>query len=272
MLLPIGTCHLENLGDRDGVLKAKSEIFDYIKSNGTIILNGDDDKLATISEVKGIKPTFFGVETDRTVKAVSIESLGLEGTKITLSYDDEQFDSVIPVPGFHMVFNAMAATCVGKALGLEFSEIDKGIRNLKSIGGRNNIIKNSGKIIIDDCYNANPMSMKASVGVLCGAIGRKVAILGDMFELGENEIALHREVGEFAANADIDLIICVGALSKYMAEAARVVKNTKSKVMYFETKETLEKELSSLLMDGDNILIKASNGMKFKTIVETLSK
>lgn len=268
----IGTCHLENLGNRDGVLKAKSEIFDYIQDDGIIVLNGDDDKLATISEVKGIRPIFFGIDTDRIVKAVKVESLGIEGTSITLSYKCEQFDSVIPVPGFHMVFNAMAATCVGKALGLELSEIDKGIRSLKSIGGRNNIIKNKGMIIIDDCYNANPMSMRASLNVLCEAIGRKVAILGDMFELGKNEIALHREVGEFAANANIDVIICVGELSKYMAEAAKNVANTKSKVMYFEVKENLEIQLPSLLIKGDNILIKASNGMKFKTIVETLSK
>lgn len=267
----IGTCHLENLGDRDGVLKAKSEIFDYIKDNGKIILNGDDDKLATIKEIKGIGPVFFGVETDRQAKALAVESLGLEGTKVEISYGEDDFETVIPVPGFHMVYNALAATCIGKALGLTFEEIDAGIRSLKAIGGRNNIIKNNGMIIIDDCYNANPMSMKASIGVLSQAIGRKVAILGDMFELGENEVALHREVGECAALAGTDLIICVGALSKNMAEAANEASDKKCKVMYFETKEELEEKLFSLLEKGDNILIKASNGMKFKTLVEKLS-
>lgn len=272
----IGTCHLENLGDRDGVLRAKSEIFDYIQNNGTIVLNGDDDKLATISEIKGITPVFFGVETDRNAKALKVDSLGLEGTKVVIEYENDTFETVIPVPGFHMVFNAMAATCVGRRLGLTYDEIDEGIRSLKAIGGRNNIIKNNDMIIIDDCYNANPMSMKASLSVLKQAIGRKVAILGDMFELGENEIVLHREVGEYAANAGIDLLICVGSLSNNMAAAAKecMEKNPsiECKVLYYEKKEELEEALPTLLVKGDNILIKASNGMKFRTLVEMLTK
>lgn len=267
----IGTCHLENLGDRDGVLKAKSEIFDYIRENGKIILNGDDDKLSGIADVKGIKPVFFGIDTDRKAKALKIEGIGLEGTKVEISYEDSVFETVIPIPGFHMVLNALAATCIGRELGLSFEEIDRGIRNLKAVGGRNNIIKNNGMIIIDDCYNANPMSMKASINVLKEAIGRKVAILGDMFELGANEIELHREVGAYAAFNEIDVIICVGKLSKNMAEAAEKENKGNVNVLYFETKEALENELSVILKKGDNILIKASNGMKFKTLVEKLS-
>lgn len=266
----IGTCHLENLGDRDGVLKAKSEIFDYIKENGTIVLNGDDAKLSEISEVKGIKPIFFGIDTDRKAKALNIKSLGLEGTKVTISYDGSVFETVIPIPGFHMVLNALAATCIGSELGLSFDEIDRGIRNLKAVDGRNNIIKNKGMIIIDDCYNANPMSMKASINVLKDAIGRKVAILGDMFELGADQMSLHREVGIFAVSSGIDILICVGKLSKYMAKAARDENQENVQVLYFETKDELEKSLMSILRTGDNILIKASNGMKFKTIVQRL--
>lgn len=267
----IGTCHLENLGDRDGVFKAKSEIFDYIKRDGKIILNGDDDKLAAIHEIFGIKPVFFGMETDRKAKAVQIETLGLEGTKVKIAYDKETFETVIPIPGFHMVLNALAATCIGRELGLSLEEIDWGIRSLKAVGGRNNIIKNNNMIIIDDCYNANPMSMKASIDVLKGAVGRRVAILGDMFELGEEEVALHREVGEYAAMAGIELIICVGKLSENMAVGAKKRAGNDCKILYFKTKEDLEKKLYGILEKGDNILIKASNGMKFKTIVEKLS-
>jgi len=265
----VGTCHLENLGDRDGVLKAKTEIFDYMKDDGQIFLNGDDDKLNTVTVVKDITPEFFGIDSQREVKATSITSLGLEGTSLVINYKGEEFDTVIPVPGYHMVYNALAATCVGKALGLDYDEIDQGIRSLKAVGGRNNIIKTDKYIVIDDCYNANPMSMKASIDVLKQAIGRKVAILGDMFELGENEIELHAEVGNYVANSNIDVLICVGTLSKSMAEAAKV--NSELTIKYFAIKDELEKTIFDILDKGDNVLVKASNGMKFTSIVNLLT-
>lgn len=113
-----------------------------------------------------------------------------------------------------MLYNAMAATCIGVHFGMSFDEIDKGIRKLKAIGGRNNMFEANGVTVIDDCYNANPMSMKASLEVLSHATGRKVAILGNMFELGAKELELHREVGETAGQLKIDLVITIGELAK----------------------------------------------------------
>ena len=263
----IGTCHLENLGDRDGVFKAKTEMFDFAAEDCFVVLNGDDNKLSNVEDVNGNKPMFFGIDTDRDVMAISSKAMGIKGTEVRIKYFDEILDTVIPIPGFHMIYNAMAAICIGVYFGMTLEEIDRGLRDLKAIDGRNNIFTANGITVIDDCYNANPMSMEASLKVLSQAEGRKVAILGDMFERGSNEKQLHAQVGNVAAGLDIDTIICIGKLSLEIAEAA---KKGKADVTYFAKKEDFENKLFDYVKSGDTVLIKASNGMKFNTIVKSL--
>ena len=267
----IGQCHLEFLGDRDGVLKAKSEIFDYLAPDGTIVLNGDDDKLATLQEVEGIQPVFFGIDSDRMISATQIHSLGLKGIACRICTGQGDFDVTIPIPGYHMVYNALAGTAVGLSLGMTTEEIKRGIEKLESLSGRFHIIETDNYTVVDDCYNANPVSMKASLKVLGDALGRKVAILGDMGELGENEQQLHEEVGVAAGQQGIQMLICVGALSEGMAKAARET-NPQMEVIH---KQTLEEAIDSLpqyLKQGDTILVKASHFMHFEKIVEVLTK
>lgn len=261
----IGTCHLENLIDRDGVLKAKTEMFANAKDDCFVVLNGDDDKLSTVKSVKGRKPMFYGVNTTQDVMAYNYKPDSIKGSECTIKYFDEEFDTYIPLPGSHNMYNALAATCIGKHFGMTIEEIDAGIRNLKSVAGRNNIFTNkNGITVIDDCYNANPMSMKASIDVLSKADGRKVAILGDMFELGANENELHAEVGEFINGKGIDLVICIGNLAKNIYN-----KLDQDSKCYFETKDELN--VDELLNVGDTVLVKASNGMKFKEIINILN-
>lgn len=267
----IGTCHLENLGDRDGVLKAKTEVFAYLKENGNIILNGDDDKLATVKESNGIKPVFFGMDENYPVYADEIESLGLKGMLCRIHIGDESFKVHVPMPGKHMVYNALAAAAVGKTYGLSNEQIKQGIETLEAISGRFKMIETEKFLIVDDCYNANPMSMKASLEVLQDGTGRRVAILGDMGELGENEIALHEGVGEHAGKCNIDVCICVGTLCKYMAEKAKAV-NPELKVIYEADRESLLKNLSSYVQNEDTILVKASHFMKFDEVVKALQE
>ena len=166
-----------------------------------------------------------------------------------------------------MVYNALAGALVGRELGLTAKEIQAGIESLVPVSGRNNLIETESLLVIDDCYNANPISMKASLDVLATADSRKVAILGDMFELGENEKQLHYEVGVHAADKKTDLVICIGELSK---ETAKAVASGDSKVCYFETKAAFLKEADGLLQKNDAILVKASHGMEFPEIVEYL--
>ena len=263
----IGLCHLENLIDRDGVLKAKTEMFEYRQPNAKIVLNGDDDKLITVKNSEDKSPLYFGLSTDMDAYADNIHSLSLKGTSCTLHLGDNAIDVIIPIPGHHMVYNALAGALVGRELGLTSEEIKAGIEALVPVSGRNNMISTDSLLIIDDCYNANPVSMKASVDVLATADTRKVAILGDMFELGENENELHRGVGVHAAEKEIDVLVCIGALSKNIAEGAA---NSKTAVHHFETKADFLNVIETLIKKDDCILVKASHGMEFPEIVEKL--
>lgn len=265
----IGLAHLEAFGTREGTLKAKTEVFDHLKQNATVILNGDDDKLCTVSSVQGKSPVFFGLADSNAAYADQIQDLGLRGSKCRLHLSIGEIDVHIPVPGTHMIYNALAGACAGIALGLSLEEIKTGIESMKTIAGRLNLIDTDSLLIIDDCYNANPVSMKGALDVLATSSDRKVALMGDMFELGDNELELHYNVGVHAAQKEIDIICCVGSLSKETYRGANAVAKH-SQVLYFETKEDLMKELPSILHKGDTVLVKASNGMRFAELVTNL--
>ena len=262
VLTIIGCCHLENLGDRDGVLKAKTEMFDYAKEGAAFILNGDDDKLSTVKDVRGTKPIFFGLDKSNRYYAENIENNGEGGVSCTLCFDDTRLDVTIPAIGSYMVSNALAAVAAGKLLGLSDEQLKNGVEAYKTVGSRANVI-NTGKLrIIDDCYNANPTSVKASLDTLKNFAGRKVAILGDMKELGSNELALHYDTGAYAKEIGIDRVLSVGPLAKELARGAEDV--------WFESIDALLPELPDLLKDGDTVLVKASHSMHFENIVENL--
>lgn len=271
----IGQCHLENLKDRDGVLRAKTEIFDFMAPEGKICLNGDDDKLRTVTAPERKELRFFGLNSRDagTVYATDVKSKGLWGSAAMLHLaSGEAFDGEIPLPGIHMVLNATAAACVAEWLGLTPEQIQAGLKKVATIAGRNRLISTETYTLIDDCYNANPVSMKAGIDLLCMADTAKVAILGDMFELGTNSDALHREVGVYAAEKDVDRLICVGANSRHMYNGAKEAGATQ--VTYFETleafKEALQEKDTELLPKRSTVLIKASHGMHFSELVELL--
>jgi len=267
----IGTCHLEFLKDRDGVFEAKTECFEYVDfENGTVVLNGEDDKLAWVDQVHGRAPIFYGCNDSFRVYADNIQPRGIEGISCTINMDDRSFDVLIPVPGRHQVMNALAGAIVGSVYGLTDEEIKAGIESLEPLGGRFKILKNIGMTVIDDCYNANPMSMKASLSVLSDVEERTVAILGDMGELGENEAVLHREVGEAAGEMSIDTFVLVGELSKNIAVGIRSVKPD-AEILWFPTVDEALPEIKDVVRPGDVVLVKASHFMHFDRIVSELT-
>lgn len=276
VLTNIGQCHLENLKSREGILKAKTEIFDFMQEDGIVCVNGDDDMLQTVDEVRGRRPVTFGLDERNRVFAENCENRGLFGSSAVLHVDDEAFPVEIPLPGEHMIYNALAAACVGSLLGLEKEEIAKGISQVKPVSGRSNILRLEDRVVIDDCYNANPVSMCAALDLLSAALTRKVAVLGDMFELGAGEKELHAKVGTYAAEKKTDVIICIGALSKAMYEAACRAAETagisKENIYYFEKKQDFLERCQDILQKGDTILVKASHGMAFEEIVKVLSE
>lgn len=284
----IGLCHLENLGTRDGILQAKTEMFDHMKEGGVAILNGDDDKLATKSVVNGKPAVFYGLgvepKTDengvamaeKSIYATNVENLGFDGMQTTIYTPQGNFDAHISIPGEHNVYNALAATAVGLELGITLDEIKKGIEEAKTIAGRTNLIKANGMNVVDDCYNANPVSMAAALDVLSHAKGRTIAVLGDMGELGENEAELHYGVGKCVAEKQIHTLFCAGTLAsqykKGVEDVLRQNGNGECEVYYFTQRDEMIKELLSYVKAGDSILIKASHFMDFPKVVEALTK
>lgn len=294
----IGQCHLENLKTRDGILKAKSEIFDFMAEDGEVCLNGEDDKLSPLAEVKGRRPHFFGLGGNpaEEVTAGNIESHGLWGSDAVLRFrlpgdtvgvkktggiggavaDAEELPIHVPLPGTHMVLNAAAAACVAVLFGLSAQEIVRGISRIEPVSGRNHLIPLQRYTLIDDCYNANPASMRAAIDLLAMADTEKVAILGDMFELGENSDILHAGVGEYAAEAGIDRILCVGENSRHTFQAAADHAEETKHIAHFPDRETLLKALEEkqeeYIPKGSTVLIKASHGMEFTGVLEFLKE
>ena len=276
VLTNIGYCHLDQLGDRSGVLKAKSECFPFVKEGGAIILNKDDDQLATVKNVPGRNLRWYSLQDEQvTAYGTNVESCGLDGMDALFMLTKENGQSAsfpvhIPIPGDHNVMNALAASVVGQELGLDQNQIQAGIQAVQTIQGRTNLIHNKEMLIIDDCYNANPMSMKASIQVLSASNGRKVAILGDMGELGEDRRALHYQVGEAVAKGTVDTLIAIGELAIEMIHALKD-QGVAMESYYFENKQEALPFISSYVQSGDTILVKASHFMQFEEIVELLS-
>lgn len=266
----IGFCHLENLKTQDGIYKAKSEMFNHMKKDGTIVLYGDDSILSKKTDINGIKPLFFGTNKNCDICISNDNSLGLNGTEFELSISGETIKAKCKLPGIHAVINSAAAALVGKCLKLTNEEICAGIEDIKPVNGRSNIINTEKYTVIDDCYNANPVSMKEALDLLNMANGRKVAVLGDMFELGTDSDKMHYSVGEYAAKINPDLVLLAGKSSKFMMDALKDA-GYRNEVVLYENTEELIKEIDNKIKKGDSVLIKASHGMHFEKIVEHLT-
>ncbi|MCQ4022287.1 MULTISPECIES: UDP-N-acetylmuramoyl-tripeptide--D-alanyl-D-alanine ligase [unclassified Ruminococcus] len=260
----IGNCHLENLRDRDGVLAAKTEVFDYMTGNREIFLNGDDDKLATQKDREGIDPVYFGINTSNEYYAEDVQNNGADGVSCTLVHGERKISVHIDAIGTYMVSNALAAFAVGESLGMTDEEIAKGVAGYKTVGSRDNLIKTGRINIIDDCYNANPNSVMGAIDTLMNFKGRRVCILGDMKELGENELELHKKVGKYAKEKGVELLAAVGPL------AEKIKDGFGEGALWYNTVEELVESLDGIIKDGDSILVKASRAMKLERVVDAL--
>ncbi len=272
LITNIGVSHIGRLGSREGILKAKCEIFDYMPDTGIRILNADDDLL---SPLKGQhdRTYFYGVDaSDCDVYADEIVYNGLDGVHCQIHTPRNYVHVDIKLPGKHMVSNALAAAAVGSILDLSSDEIKAGIESFQPSKMRMDIVHTARYTIINDAYNANPASTKAALDVLALTAGRKVAILGDMFELGHQEHDLHKDVGEYAATKGIEVIVAIGDLSKSLYEGAMNVINPQQRVYYFETQEAFFSQMHAILSTHDTILAKASRGMAFEKTIEKIKE
>ncbi len=274
----IGFSHIENLGTQEGILKAKLEILNGMDKNAPLIINGDDPHLAPLKKSLDRPVYLYGVENeDCDFRAINISEK--DGST---SFDLIWFDLLseekcicysikieIPCVGIHNVMNAAAAFAVGMLNGLKSEEIFSALKKYKPDGMRQNIVRKGDNTVIIDCYNASPDSMKAALNVLSGmeCKGRKIAVLGDMLELGEASETLHRLVGDYVSQYCPDMLFCYGREAAFIADQAQ-----KSGINVFssENKEEITEKIKQYIKSEDTILFKASRGMKLEEIINKL--
>ncbi len=265
----VGVAHIGFLGSREGILKAKCEMLDHLEQDGVAILNADNDMLQTLEGKLPHTIKWFGVENKRDFYADEIEVVGLDATKCILHTPIGSVSVTIPVPGEHMVLNALSAAAVGVELGLTLEQIKAGIDGFIPTKKRMTLMKDvNGLTILNDVYNANPVSMKSALDVLANAEGRKVAILGTMGELEDYAPAMHEEVGAYAAEKGIDLLFCIGKWSDCMEKGAR--EGGMKNVYRYDDQEAFWAEGMGMIETGDTVLAKASNAIGFYKTIEKL--
>ncbi len=264
----VGVSHIENLGSREGILNAKLEILQGLPKGAPLFLNGDNDMLSTV-KTDDYKVIFFGIENKNCeVLAENITEDGLFTSFVAVKGDIKQ-KITIPTVGIHNVYDALSAFAVGFEYGISPEDIADGLKNYVPSGMRQRIRETGGVTIIEDCYNASPDSQKAGLNSLCKiSKGRKIAVLGDMLELGTYSETAHRNVGEYVAQCGVDMLFTYGEQSKFMADSAG--KSGLSQVLAFTDKTELSKALLSEIRKGDTLLFKASRGMKLEEVFEKI--
>ena len=267
----IGTSHIGNLGSRENILKAKLEIFEGTE-NPVVVINNDNDLLhkwyEKNRENKNIKT--YGIENESDLNAEDI-ILTKSSSNYNCILDGKNVNINVPVGGEHFTINSLCAITIGEILNIENEKIKKGIESFELTGKRMDITDvKDGIKIINDAYNASYESMKASLKVLSEyKENTKIAVLGDMFELGDYSKELHEKVGEEVAKNNIDILICQGENSKNIILKAKEEMNNEN-IYYANTKEEIEALLEKIVKKGDIILFKASNGMKFYELAERM--
>lgn len=260
----IGHAHLEHLHDRNGVLKAKTEMLEYMPGDGTVFLNGDDDLLSVYECVQN--RVIYGSGDNADVRAENISIDGVKSISCDIVCGERRFRVSVPAYGQHMVSAALEGAAVGIKMGLSDEEIIRGISHYETVGRRANIIETGYITLIDDCYNANPDSVKCGIDSMPDGAGRKVCILGDMLEMGENMKELHASVGRHAAENGCELLITCGERSVNTHLGAKDLITA----VHFDTNAELIAKLPELIKKGDVVLVKASNYMRFDEISEAL--
>ena len=269
----IGDSHIENLGSRENILKAKCEIFSHMDpKKGYVILNGDDPLLEPLRASLPFQSVLVGTAEGLDYRATGVESDGEKSVRCHVRTPRSGFDVEIPALGNHMLYPTLTAAAVAEHFGMTGGEIARGVLRFAPTKMRMNILKRGdGITILNDAYNANPQSMRAAVEVLSKSGGDyKIAVLGDMFELGPFAPTLHAGVGAYLGKAGIDCLVAVGELARHISDAAKDA--MVPQVYWCETKEEAKPILAELVKPNSTILVKASRGMAFEELVDDLKR
>jgi len=267
VITKIGHSHIKELGDLNGVLRAKTETFAFMKADGIAVLNGDDDLLTSYEP--GMRRILFGLDKHNDFRSENICVKGTSAVTLDIVDNAGSIDITIPAYGSHLMSLAPAAVAIGRLLGLTDEEIKLGFLSYAPVEGRSNVSNPNGITLIDDCYNANPQSVKAALTSLSALPGQRVAILGDMFNLAGYSEQMHREVGVFAAQCGIDSLISHGDHARFIHEgfvsAGGVI------ARYYPNRTELIADIRGIIKKGDAVLVKASRGMHFDELLPVIS-
>lgn len=265
----VGDAHVEFLGSREGILQAKCEILENLKPGGLLVLNGDDALLDTVQT--SFRTVRCGQSEHCQARITELIDHGVEGITCTVTTEKDVYRLSIPAPGEHMAYSASMAVAVAEELGLSREEIIRGVGGYEPAGSRMQVVRlPDRRLILDDCYNANPQSVTAALEVLAKTeCGRKVAVLGDMGELGSLTDQAHYNVGALAAMLGMDFMIAIGGKAVRIADGAAESGGT---VLHFSTKEEALPELLEQLGPDTAVLVKASHAMHFEWLVEQLKE
>ena len=263
----IGVSHIENLGSQENILKAKLEILEGMAPDAPLILNGDDPLLRGVQV--GSRPVYYyGIDNaDCAFRAQEIQTLP-DGVSFTVGFGSGAQRITLPAMGKHNIYNALAAFAAGYLIGVQPQAAAEALAEYVPAGMRQRIRKVGGVTFIEDCYNASPDSVRAAFSTLRDLPAeRRIAVLGDMLELGSVSDAAHRDSGALAAKS-ADILLTYGAQSAKTAEAA--AENGMTNVRHFDDKLSLSRELSAMLRAGDAVLVKGSRGMKLEEILQSV--
>lgn len=266
----IGDAHIERLGSQENIFKAKCELLPHVRKNGLLVLNGDDELLSTLKGNTPV-PTLFcgkGEGLDCRAQVTGGDSVSHITCRLTTPHMDREVK--IPALGEHMIYPALIAAAVGERFGLTPDEIAQGLTQFVPTRMRMNIQRRADQItILDDTYNANPQSMRAAISVLADSHSKwKVAVLGDMLELGPFAPALHEEVGQCLGKSGIDCLVAVGEMSEHMAKGAR--DSGVPLVYHCADNDEVRQVLPEIVKPNSTILVKASRGMKLEELTAKL--
>lgn len=270
----VGTAHIGLLGSRENILKAKLEILENLKPGGTIVINNDNDMLNKwAKEDKLYKKYTFGIDEESDVMAYNIK-IGNKSSTYNVKINNEEYTVNVPVSGKHFVYNSLCAIAIGNLLGISPENIIKGIETFSLTKNRMEVVKVKDNLtVINDAYNASYDSMKPAIEYLKELPAkRKIAVLGDMFELGEFSEEIHRKVGIEVVTHKIDILVTVGKLAKYIAEEAKYLRMPEKNIISLETTEEASEYLNKILQKDDAVLLKAAHGMHFSEILKSISK
>lgn len=267
----VGTAHIGNLGSRENILKAKLEILDGMDNKGILVINNDNDLLHEYYLNNKEDIVTFGINNKSDYMAYNIYSDDVKST-YQIDLDNKTYNFIINNPGSHHILNSLCALSIGRIFNIDIEDIMLGISNFELTKRRMQIEKYNNVTIINDCYNANLDSMKSAISYLGGSNNRKIAILGDMLELGEYSINLHKELGCIVKENNIDILITSGNYAKYINESAINNGFNKDNSYYYENKSDVVNKLQEIIKDGDIILIKSSLGMNFIELYNDIKK